>query len=76
MSQPERDSEDAAHVQRVARDPDFMHMRAKAAATTAPKLRKAGQLAHVAGYLVGDGRASGVSSHGNGDDALVGVGAH
>lgn len=74
MSSPERDVEDAAHVQRAASDPDLMHKRAKAAATSAPKLRKAGQAAHVAGHLVGDGSASGASSHGNGADALVGVG--
>lgn len=74
MSLPERDIADTAHVQCVARDPDLMHKRGKAGATTAPKLRKAGQLAHVTGHMVGDGRTSGASPHGNGDDALVGVG--
>ncbi len=74
MSQSERGSGDAARVQRVARDPNLMHERAKAATTTAPKLRKAGEVAHVAGHIIGDGRTSGASERGNGDDALVGVG--
>jgi len=52
-----------------------MHERAKAAATTAPKLRKAGEVAHIAGHIIGDGRTSGASERDNGDDdALVGVG--
>jgi len=31
-------------------------------------------VAHVTGHIVGDGRTSGASARGNGDDALVGVG--
>lgn len=51
-----------------------MSKRAQTAAAAAQKLRTAGQLAHVIGHIVGDGRMSGASSRGNGDDALVGVG--
>ena len=51
-----------------------MAKRAEAAAKGAQQLRKAGQVAHVVGHIVGDGRTSGSSPRGNGDDALVGVG--
>lgn len=51
-----------------------MGSRAKAAAKAALGLRKAGQVAHVVGHIVGDGRTAGTSSRGNGDDALVGIG--
>lgn len=50
-----------------------MGERAKAAAKAALGLRKAGQVAHVVGHIVGDGRTAG-TTRGNGDDALVGIG--
>lgn len=53
---------------------DLRSRRADTAARAAPGLRRAGQVAHVEGHVVGDGRVTGRSPRGNGDDALVGVG--
>ena len=74
MNQPEPGGNDADLVRRAARAPDLMGERAKAAAKAALELRKAGQMAHVEGHIVGDGRTAGTSARGNGDDALVGIG--
>lgn len=68
------DSEAGDALRHPARDPHLMVWRAETAATGAQTLRKAGQVAHVVGHLIGDGRTSGSSTRGNGDDALVGVG--
>lgn len=55
-------------------DPDLMQKRAATSATVAPKLREAGQAAHIFGSIVGDSRTSVASVRGNGNDALVAVG--
>lgn len=74
MSEPEPEDQDADLVRRSARDSDLASQRAKVAARAAVKLRSVGQVAHVVGHVVGDGRTAGTSAHGNGDDALVSVG--
>lgn len=56
----------------LAASPRLIGVR-REAARTAAHLKSAGQLMHVAGHVLGDGRVSGSSSRGNGDDALVGV---
>lgn len=61
-------------VLEAARDQDLMRQRKRTAASVAPRLREAGQIAHVQGHIVGNGRVAGTSPHGNGNDALVGVG--
>ncbi len=53
---------------------ELIGVRHEAASNAAAHLKSAGQVMHVAGHVVGDGRVSGSSTRGNGDDALVGVG--
>jgi hypothetical protein len=57
-----------------ATDPCLAAVRLDAAVTAAPKLREAGRLLHLVGHIVGDGRVSGSSARGNGNDAQVAVG--
>jgi hypothetical protein len=61
-------------VRRSAGDVELIRVRLDAALRAAGHLQSAGQVLRVAGQLVGDGRVSGSSVRGNGDDALVGVG--
>mgnify|MGYP000586642334 CR=1 FL=1 len=57
-----------------ATDPGLAVLRLDAATTGASSLREAGRALHVVGHLFGDGRVSGSSTRGNGNDAQVGVG--
>lgn len=61
-------------VREHATDPRLAALRLDVAGTAAPKLRDAGRFLHLAGHLTGDGRLSGSSPHGNGNDAQVAVG--
>jgi hypothetical protein len=61
-------------VRQSATDPRLAAARLNVAVTAAPRLRAAGRLLHLAGHIVGDGRVSGSSPRGNGDDAQVAVG--
>ncbi len=56
-------------------DPDLAILRLKAATTAALSLRNAGRSLHLVGHIFGDGRVSGTSRRGNGNDAQIGVGA-
>jgi hypothetical protein len=58
----------------LARNPLLIDARLEAASGAAAELRVAGRLLHTMGALFGDGRTSGLSVRGNGDDEKVGVG--
>ncbi|MFN7147950.1 MAG: hypothetical protein ACK4V6_00565 [Microthrixaceae bacterium] len=57
-----------------AMDPRLATIRLHAAVAASGELRKAGLQLHLVGHLIGDGRISGSSPRGNGDDAQVAVG--
>lgn len=61
-------------VRQRATDPRLVALRLKVAVTAASRLREAGRQLHVAGHIFGDGRVSGSSPRGNGNDAQVAVG--
>lgn len=61
-------------IEELARDHRLIDSRMRTASAAAADLRAAGRLLHAIGAVLGDGRTSGRSSHGNGDDAQVGVG--
>jgi len=65
--------DDQDSVGRSTGELENVGVRLEAASNTAAHLKAAGQIMHVAGHVVGDGRVSGSSIRGNGDDALVGV---
>lgn len=69
-----RSMDDLDSIRMSARDPELIAVRLKTASVTAAHLKSTGQAMHVVGHIVGDGRVSGSSNRGNGDDALVGVG--
>jgi hypothetical protein len=57
-----------------AADPQLAALRLQTASDGAIGLSDAGRSLHVIGHLIGDGRVSGRSARGNGDDAQVAVG--
>lgn len=57
-----------------ATDPGLAVLRLETATTGASKLREVGRALHLVGHVFGDGRVSGSSPRGNGNDAQVGVG--
>ena len=61
-------------VREHAKDPGLAGLRLDAARTGANSLGEAGRALHVIGHIVGDGRVSGSSPRGNGNDEHVGVG--
>lgn len=70
----ENQEAERAVLQRHAIDPHLCALRLSVASTGAPMLRNAGVQLHLVGHLFGDGRVSGSSPRGNGNDAQVGVG--
>lgn len=72
---PVDDPDDLREVLReLAAHPDLAHLRLETSSAGAVGLRDAGRSLHVIGHLIGDGRVSGRSPRGNGDDAQVAVG--
>jgi hypothetical protein len=57
-----------------ATDGRLADARSNAAARAAPNLTTAGRQLHISGHVIGDGRTTGASQRGNGDDAQVAVG--
>lgn len=68
------DGIDRELVRRHAIDPNLSVLRLSTATTAASSLRDAGRRLHLIGHVFGDGRISGKSQRGNGNDAQVGVG--
>ncbi|SOD72894.1 hypothetical protein SAMN05892883_2209 [Jatrophihabitans sp. GAS493] len=66
-------ADEVAAIRRRLGERELISVRLAAASNAATHLKSAGQTMHVIGHLIGDGRVSGTSTRGNGDDALVGV---